>query len=120
MDLCDLVYKFRAKCFEAYGLNKFRNFLFVDEHERLRISDIDIEAETILRAEERENIGLFAIGINDYMYAYIYDYETDMVIKYDSDFIDMDFFAEMDADYLLDGYALIIEDIDHYWSVVEE
>jgi len=132
--------KFRAKCFEGYGLNKFRNFLSAPECDcgcggkgSLILEDTkDLFgfAHAVLSDNECDHCAVFAHAYNDEMFAIVkiddvegYDVENpeEYPIKFFSiKETDMDFFREFDADFGLHCYGLMIQRYDGNWDIIEE
>lgn len=136
---------FRAKCFEAYGLNNFRNFLFAPECE----CGCGAKAQLILENPEDifgfsyatlseydcECCAIFAYDFDGNMYAIVKD-ETDIeeVYDYDQEYdpdecpikflgideTDMEFFKEIDATFRLCCYGLIIQNANGNWDIIED
>lgn len=135
--------KFRAKCFEAYGLNSYRNFLSAPDCEcgcggKMQ-PVIDNEDELfqfmymMLADNDCTNCAIFAHGYNDTMYATIktgdikaFDNEEepnqkdDPVDFYGIEETDMNFFKEFDAEFCLHCYGLLIQGADGAWTIVED
>ena len=135
--------KFRAKCFEAYGLNNFRNFLSAPECDcgcggkgSLILEDTKelFGFMHIMLAEHDCNqCAIFAHAHNDEMFAIV---KLDDVSEYDDcDEIDseeypikffgiketdMDFFKEFDAEFGLHCYGLLIQNNNGSWDIIED
>lgn len=131
--------KFRAKCFEAYGLNSFRNFLSAPECECgcgkkavLCLEDTKVLfgfAHELLADHDCNQCAIFAHSYNDEMFAIV---KLDDVEGYDEcnseeypiHFLgiketDMEFFKELDAEFGLHCYGLIIQNKDGNWEIID-
>ena len=125
--------KFRAKCFEAYGLNKFRNFMSAPDCE----CGCGGKGSLILKTEEdlfgfmynmlMDNecncCGIFAHGYDDKMYAAIkgeYEDNEDPVDFFGVEETDTDFFKELDATCGLHCYGLLVQNHKGTWDIIEE
>ena len=136
------IVKVRAKCFESYGLNKFRNFLAAPEcecgcgHKGHLILE-DEEAlfgfmYDMLSDIECSRAAIFAHAYDDKMYAAIkvMDDDYDFDEEYDPDEnpikffgindTDMDFFREWDGEIRLCCYGLMIQRHDGNWDIIED
>lgn len=130
-------YKFRNEYFAAYGLNKFRNFLSAPECE----CGCGEKASVILKTKENlfgflggmlsendcDQCAIFAYGFNGQLYAglkYVtWDEENDTekvemtVLSTDEE--NLEFFQEVDAEFGLHCYGLIIETKSGQWKIIE-
>lgn len=132
--------KFRAKCFEAYGLNNFRNFLSAPECDcgcggkaKLVLEDTKELfgfMNTMLAEHDCNQCAIFAHAYNDEMFAAIKVddvegyYESDPE-EYPIKFFgikttDMEFFKEWDAEVGLHCYGLLIQDMKGNWEIIED
>ena len=131
--------KFRARCFEGYGLNKFRNFMSAPECEcgcggkgylvLETEEDLFGAMHGILADHDCNQCAIFAHAYNDEMYAAI---KLSDVEEYDGEVkecpinflgvkkTDMDFFRELDAEFCLHCYGLMIQRHDGTWEIIEE
>lgn len=132
--------KFRAKCFEAYGLNNYRNFLCAPECDcgcggkgSLILKDTKELfgfMHNMLAENECNQCAIFAHAYNDEMFAVI---KVDNVEGYDESnpdeypikffgikATDMDFFKEWDAEIRLHCYGLMIQNKDGNWDIIED
>lgn len=132
--------KFRAKCFEAYGLNSFRNFLFAPECEcgcggkgSLILEDkkeLFGFMNNMLAEHGCNCCAIFAHAYNDEMFAAIKlddveGYDKSNPEEYPIKFFgvkttDMEFFKEWDAEVGLHCYGLLIQNKDGNWDVIED
>ncbi len=112
--------------FEAYGLNKYRNFLCgktitLDENKEL----FDFMCAVISDHSCPES-AVFAIDYYDGMWAGIAkvnlngDVSDDEIELFGRKDFDVEWFAQLDADYRFCCYALIIETAPGVWKIVEE
>lgn len=132
--------KFRAKCFEAYGLNKFRNFMSAPVCEcgcggkgSLVLEDTKAMfgfAHTMLVEHDCNRCAVFAHAYNDEMFAIVKlddvdGYDTTNPEEYPVKFFgiketDVDFFKEFDAEFGLHCYGLIIQNHNGSWDIIED
>ena len=131
-------YKFRNEYFAAYGLNKYRNFLNAPECE----CGCGEKSSVILRTKEDlfgffggmlsendcDQCAIFAYGFDGQLYAglkYVtWDEENDSekvemtVLSTDKE--NLEFFQEVDAEFELHCYGLIIETKAGEWKIIED
>ena len=132
--------KFRAKCFEAYGLNNFRNFLSAPECDcgcggkgSLVLKDTkDLFGfmHTMLEEHDCNQCAIFAHAYNDEMFAAIKvddvdGYDPEDADEYPIKFFgiettDMEFFKEWDAEVGLHCYGLLIQNKNGSWDIIED
>lgn len=132
--------KFRAKCFEAYGLNNFRNFLAAPECEcgcgskgvliLEDTKDLFGFMNDMLEEHECNHCAIFAHTFDDKMYVAIkldeveareYDDPEEYPIKFlGIEETDMTFFKEVDAEFGLHCYGLMIQNKDGNWEIIED
>lgn len=133
--------KVRVEAFEAYGLNSFRNFLIAPQCEcgtaflllGTRKELFGFMGGMVLEHGD-PNGAIFAVGYDGKMYACMMnpeyekwlltneeDEETDIdpVIILGTQDLQMDFFKEIDAEFGLCCYGLIIETKPGQWHIVE-
>lgn len=132
--------KFRAKCFEAYGLNNLRNFMYAPECEcgcggkaNLVLKDTEDLfgfAHTVLADHDCNQCAIFAHAYNDEMFAVVKlddveDYDVSDTEVYPIKFFgikntEMNFFKEFDADFGLHCYGLMIQNQKGTWEIIED
>lgn len=136
--------KVRVEAFEAYGLNSFRNFLIAPHCDcgcstpaslllRTRKELFGFMGGMVLEHGDPDG-AIFAVGYDDKMYACMMnpryeewlltneeDEKTDIdpVIILGTQDLQMDFFKEIDAEFGLCCYGLIIETKPGHWHIVE-
>lgn len=134
------VNKIRLKSFEAYGLNNFRNFLCAPECDcgcgkkaslvLENIEDMFGFANEMLAEHDCNQCAIFAYAYNDEMFAIvklddIEGYDSNDPEEYPIKFLgiketDMEFFKEIDAEFGLHCYGLIIQNSDGNWEIIED
>lgn len=125
------VIKFRIENFSAYGLNKYRNFMTAPECECGCGGDAHLILESnddlfgfisaVLDDYDWDGMSaIFAIDYDGAMYVGVRDpdSEDDGIEIMGIPDLDMEFFAEVDADYCFDRYGLIIEVEPNEWKVI--
>lgn len=133
--------KVRVEAFEAYGLNSFRNFLIAPQCEcgtaslllKTRKELFGFMGGMVLEHGDPDG-AIFAVGYDGKMYACMMnpkyeewllineedeDTDIDPVIILGTQDLQMDFFKEIDAEFGLCCYGLIIETKPGQWHIVE-
>ena len=116
------IHKIRVESFEVYGLNKYKNFL--DDNTLKAHSEDEIVgwAEGVLtNTEIEEDMAIFIHTFNDNMYAIVKEYDWDEELFYINKFIacdDIDFFAQLDAQYNFACYGLIMQKDKTTWTII--
>lgn len=118
--------KFRAKCFEAYQLNKHRNFLESPRCDcgcggkALLVAEDDIHqiAAGFLEDHDCPNSAVFLLYDDDYMEAVV---KTEDVIEVvTAEKYDRQLFSIIDAEFRLCCYSLMMETEDGLWEIIED
>lgn len=110
----------RVYCFEAYGLNKYRNFL---GGKFLRGYDLDgvcVLCADILDEYDCGDSAIFIHSFDGEMYIVTWDYEEEMYKLLQSENPKQDFFSIIDGEYRFCCYALIVEARPGLWRVVDD
>lgn len=126
------IIKFRSEWFEAYGLDKEKNFL------QAPVCECGCGSKAVLLLSDREELfgfmysmlmenecnycGIFAHAYDNSMYVAIKvgENEEEPVKFYGLDETDMNFFKEWDDKLELHCYGLLIESKRGKWKIVEE
>lgn len=139
------IYNTRIHSFEVYGLNKFKNLLCAPVCDCGCGGKASLILENVhklfgfgynvLSEEECGCCAIFAHGLDgkmwaivklvneensDYDYDQAYDPNTCPIRFLGIDETDYDFFRELDADFGLHCYGLMIQNKDGNWDIVEE
>jgi hypothetical protein len=130
-------YKFRNEYFAAYGLNKYRNFLSAPDCDcgcggkgnlvlKTR-EELFGFFNTMLSENDCDQCAIFAYGFDGQLYAglkYVtWDEENNTekvemtVLSTDEE--NLEFFQEVDAEFGLHCYGLIIETKNGEWKIIE-
>lgn len=118
---------YRPMGYMFYGLNKKRNFLDppdcdyctenCDHRGLIIINDFDEWVEGVFNEyEEIDNAAIFAYALTGDMYAVVKQYEDILDVYFSFD--DMEFFQEVDEEFDLSYYAIIVEVAPGKWKVV--
>ena len=130
MNTSDILnYKFKFNHFATYGLNKLRNLLQAPVCDdcggtgRLVFEEPDEVFEmcaSLLDDMGFDNTAIFLVTKDGEYHAVIYYYSEDdkpeaAQIRGEG----LDFFAEVDANLVLDGYGLLLQHDDGSWEICE-
>lgn len=123
------IIKFRIEKFSAYGLNAFRNFMSAPDCDcgcgGIMLDDNDEVfgfMNAMLQEHDCECSAIFAIDYDGAMYAGVLEpeCEEDSIHIMGIPNTNMDFFADIDAEFRLCCYGLMIEIEPGVWKIVEE
>lgn len=117
--------KFRAMCFEAYGLNKYRNFLNKNTLKFDNDEDLYNFMCSVIAEHECPESAVFAIDFYGGMWAgiakvddgIIDDEEIHLIGRKD---LNPEWFAQLDAEYRFCCYSLLIETKPGIWKIIDE
>lgn len=110
----------RLYCFEAYGLNKYRNFLKGKFLKNCTEDDVFEYCIDALDQYECEDSAIFIHSFDGEMYVILYDYEEEMYKVLQSNEPEQDFFSILDGENRWCCYALIVESRPGLWRIVSE
>lgn len=131
-------FNFRAKFFSAYGLDKEKNFLeaprcgCVDDNGKDEGMLLVVESEDELHDFMIESVvrcsdarcAVFAHASNNDMFVVIKNMDAasfgrNPVHSYRAKEFNLEFFKIAASEYSLDSYALLVQELDGSWSVIE-
>lgn len=116
------IHKIRVESFEVYGLNKYKNFLDGDELTMNSVESVMEWAGNLLSEDETiNNLAIFIQAMNDSMYAVTKEVDEDKGEYYIFNYVsqdNLDFFAQLDADYNFAYYALLMQLDKTTWKII--